>query len=101
MILRTTLAVTVCRKDMYYDIIEKAFSQLNMSCTTSLAANYDVNDLVLVKASGAIISNDVLKSRGGLCKEWTLGGYLDKLHLAPHKLRLGIGFIEKRETVRT
>ena len=74
--------VSLKKSDFYDDVLLKASSTLNLQ--------EDINSLVIVRASGAIVPNEPLKFGKG-SGQWTVGRYLNKLHVCPDKLHLAIG----------
>ena len=74
--------VSLGKSDYCEDVLSKAASTLEL--------NKGVKSWVIIRASGIIIPNEKLKFGKGSCK-WTIGRYLNKLHISPEKLNLGIG----------
>ena len=74
--------VSLKKTDFYEDILSKASSTLELK--------KDVKSLIIVRASGVVIPHEKMKFGKSSCK-WTIGRYLNKLHISPDKLNLGIG----------
>ena len=74
--------VSLKKSDFYEDVLSKA--------STTLDIKKDTKDLVIVRASGVVVPNEKMRVGKGLC-QWTIGRYLNKLHVSADKLHLGIG----------
>ena len=77
------VSVNIC--DPYSTIIEKATAVLDIPPT---------DDLVLIRQSGSIVTQELSSN-----KPWTLGNYLNHLHIAAEKLTLGLGYRKRTSMV--
>ena len=82
--------IPLCKSDLYNEVIEMATESLDM----------EGNTFVLVRASGSVISDQELKF-GKKFRTWTIGGYLNQLHLSPNKLHLGVAAVDEVKTNTT
>jgi hypothetical protein len=74
--------VSLMKMDMYNEVVEKAAATLNIEDSCS--------NLALFRANGALIKDEPIMYAKVSCV-WTIGRYLNKLHIAADKLHLGIG----------
>ena len=73
--------VALTRIDLYEEVIEKVVSTLKLEAK---------REWILIRISGSIIPNDDIVF-GKSSSMWTIGRYLNKLHISPEKVQLGIG----------
>ena len=72
--------VDLKKTDSYHQVLDKIAEVIGFE---------DKSQLVLLTSRGVIITNEKIQILD-LEREWTLGGYLNKRHMSPEKLSLGI-----------
>lgn len=81
--------VSLKRSDSYASIIKKAAVALHFE------EDVCIDNLVLTRKSGSVLLSEDIGT-----KQWTLGNYLNSIHMAPDKLKLGIGIQEKESSMK-
>ena len=77
--------VTVSKSDGYDEVVSKLCSVLDVQDDQEV-------EIKLFTAGGSVIPNSEVVV-GSKTIPWTVGSYLNKKHISPDKLKLGIGYI--------